>query len=89
MQPQQQFYEEISKVLSDSFYCMSFLLGDRFTKDLPDSAGKKKQLTITYCDERSSGRLRNFSEMIYMIFSQLCKRVVRLTTHFQPNFLII
>ena len=35
------FYEEISKELSDSFYCMPFLLGDRFTKDSLDSAGKK------------------------------------------------
>ena len=36
------FYEKISKNLSDSFDCMSFLLGDRFTKDSLDSAGKKK-----------------------------------------------
>ena len=50
---------------------MSFLLGDMFTKDSLDSTGKKKQLTITYCEERSSGRLRKFSEMINMIFSQL------------------
>ena len=35
------FYEEISKELYDSFYCRPFLLGDRFTKDSPDSAGKK------------------------------------------------
>ena len=50
---------------------MSFLLGDMFTKDSLDSTEKKKQLTITYCEERSSGRLRKFSEMINMIFSQL------------------
>ena len=43
MKPQQQFYEEISKELSDSFYCMPFLLSDRFTKDSPDSAGKQKK----------------------------------------------
>ena len=62
-------------------------MGDRFTKDSQDSAGKKKkQLTITYCEERSSGRLRNFTEMI---FSQLCRRFVSLTTNFQQNFLII
>ena len=36
------FYKEISKELSDSFNCMPFLLGDRFTKDSLDSAGKKK-----------------------------------------------
>ena len=48
------FYEEKNKELSDSFYCMAFLLDDRFTKDSLDSAGKKKQLTITYCEERSS-----------------------------------
>ena len=35
------FYEEISEELSDSFYCMQFLLGDRFTKDSLDSEGKK------------------------------------------------
>ena len=35
------FYEEIRKELSDSFYCMPFLLGDRFTKGSLDSAGKK------------------------------------------------
>ena len=35
------FYEEISKELSDNFYCMPFLLGGRFTKDSLDSAGKK------------------------------------------------
>ena len=92
MQPQQQFYEEIRKESSDSFYCMPLLLCDRFTKDSLDSAGKKKtkqQLTITYCEERSSGRLRNFSEMINMIFSLLCNRVVSLTTNFQQNFLLI
>ena len=83
------FYEEMCKELSDSFYCMPFLLNDRFTKDSSDSAGKKKQLTITYCEERSSGRLRNFSEMINMIFSQLCKKVVSLTTNIQQNFFII
>ena len=70
------FYEEISKELSNSFYCMPFLLGDMFTKDSLDSAGKKKQLTITYCEDRSSGRLRKFSETINMIISQVCKRVV-------------
>ena len=37
------FYGEISKEFSDSFYWMSFLEGDRFTKDSLDSAGKKKQ----------------------------------------------
>ena len=42
------FYEDISKELSESFYCMPFLSGDRCTKDSLDSAGKKKQLTITY-----------------------------------------
>ena len=51
MQPQQQFHEEISKYFSDRFYYMQFLLGDRFTKDSPNSAGKKKQLSITYCVE--------------------------------------
>ena len=35
------FYEEIRKELSDSFYCMPFLLGDKFTKDSLNSAGKK------------------------------------------------
>ena len=35
------FYEEMSKELSDSFYCMSLLLGGRVTKDSLDSAGKK------------------------------------------------
>ena len=35
------FYEEISKELPDSFYCMLFLLGGRFTKDSLDSARKK------------------------------------------------
>ena len=34
--------EEISKELSDSLYCMPFILGDRFTKDLQDYSGKKK-----------------------------------------------
>ena len=34
------FYEEMSKELSDSFYCMPFLLGGRSTKDSLDSAGK-------------------------------------------------
>ena len=83
------FYGEICKEFSNSFYCMPFLLADRFTKDSPDSVGKKKQLTITYCEERSSGRLRNFSDMINMIFFQVCKRVVSLTTNFQQKFLII
>ena len=68
---------------------MPFLLGDMFTKDSPDSARKKNQMAITNCEERSSGRLRNFSEMINMVFSQVCKRVVRLTTNFQQNFLIL
>ena len=35
------FYKEISKELSDSFYCIPFLLGGSFTKDSLDSAGKK------------------------------------------------
>ena len=30
------FYEEIRKDSSGSFFCMPFLLGDRFTKDLLD-----------------------------------------------------
>ena len=70
------FNAEISKELSNSFYCMPFILADRFTKDSLDSAGKKKALTITYCEDRSSGRLRIFSERTNMIFSQVCKRVV-------------
>ena len=37
------FYEEISKELSDSFYCLPFLLGERLTKDSLDSAGKKNK----------------------------------------------
>ena len=66
------FYEEISKELADTFSCIPFLLGVRFTKDSLDSAGKKKQLTITYCEERSSGRLRLFSEMVNKVCSQVC-----------------
>ena len=37
--------EEMSKEFSDSFYCMSFILGDRLTKDSKDSPGKKKTTT--------------------------------------------
>ena len=40
------FYE---KEISDSDFCMPFLLGDRFKKDSLESAGKK-QLTVTYCE---------------------------------------
>ena len=54
------FYEEISKELSDSFYCMPFLLGGRFTKRFTGLSSKEKQLTVTYCEERSLGRLTNF-----------------------------
>ena len=36
-------YGKISKEFSKSFYWMPFLLGDRFTKDSLESAGKKKQ----------------------------------------------
>ena len=60
MLPHRQFYGEISKEYSDSLYCMSFLLDDRFTKDSQDSAGKKKQLIITYCEERYLGEFKKF-----------------------------
>ena len=52
------FYEEISKQNSDSFYCMSFLLGNRFTKDSPTQQERKKQLAITFCEEIIQGDLQ-------------------------------
>ena len=44
------FYEEISKEFSDSFYCMPFLLGDRFTKDPQDSKGKTSEHNLLCSD---------------------------------------
>ena len=69
--------------------CLSFLLGDRCPKDSPLLTKKKKQLTLTYCEgvysKQSSRILRHFSEMISIIFSQVCRRAVRLTTDSQQK----
>ena len=46
---------------------------------------RKNQLTITYSEERYSGRLRKFSEIINMIFSQVCKRIVSLFSMHYAN----
>ena len=64
------YIKKISKELSDSFYCMPFLLGDPKVKE---------KLTVTYCKERSSGRLIFFQKWL-ACFLDSCELINEFST---------
>ena len=64
------YKKKISKELSKSFYCMPFLLGDSKVKE---------RLTVTYCKERSSGRLIFFQKWL-ACFLDSCELIHEFST---------